>query len=35
MDLAYYPNIAAKADELGGVKQTMFNKKLLEQADAS
>ncbi len=35
MDLAYYPNIAAKADELGGVKKTMFNKKLLEQADAS
>ena len=35
MDLAYYPNIAAKADELGGVKKTVFNKKLLEQADAS
>ncbi len=35
MDLAYYPNIAAKAVELGGVKKTVFNKKLLEQADAS
>ena len=35
MDLAYYPNIAAKAEALGGVKQTVFNKKLLEKADAS
>ncbi len=35
MDLTYYPNIAAKANELGGVKKTLFNKKLLEEAERS
>lgn len=33
MDFTFYPNIQAKADENGGIKQTMFNKKLLANAE--
>ena len=35
MDFTNYPNIAAIAEELGGIKTTMFNKKLTEAAERS
>lgn len=33
MDFTFYPNIQAKANELGGIKQSVFNKKLMEKAE--
>lgn len=33
MDFTFYPNIQAKANELGGIKEKMFNKKLMAKAE--
>ncbi len=35
MDFTFYPHIQARAGELGGIKQTMFNKKLMAKAENS